>query len=273
MKESTTTGLICLRDNLDIEYKIAKIEYIERADESFTYIFTPFYNVIDLLSPPDFQGIPGLDLDLRKPKYVRENIVPVFISERAPNKNREDLWQLLESVGMKYLNQLEWLIRTKLQYFGDRFYVKRYKSDDEKQSVELGEPEGHERAKSICLRILQAICSGQDVRGSGYSIDDSNRKAYYSLLISLYRAEVEYPKKKRLEGVRESAAEGHYRGRQRILIDEIKAAGVFDEFRHGKISEPEALEKLGVSRSTFYRRLKEHDAEYFRLYKTPKFPD
>ena len=137
MKEMKTTGIICLSDDLHIEYKIAKIEYTERDDDSFTYVFTPYYNVIDLLSPPVFQGIPGLDLDLRKPEYVRENTIPVFISERAPNKNRENLWELLENEEMKYLNQLEWLIRTKMQYSGDRLYVKKISVDDEKQCIEL----------------------------------------------------------------------------------------------------------------------------------------
>ncbi len=258
MKEMTTTGLICLRDDLELEYKIAKIEYTEREDESFVYVFTPYYPVIDLLSPPNFQGIPGLNLDLHKPQYVRENIVPVFISERAPNKNREDLWTLLESVDMKYLNQLEWLMRTKLRYSGDRLYVRRLLSGDEKQCVELADPAEHDRARTICQRILQVICLGHDVRASGYSIDDSNRKAFYALLISLYRKEIEYPKTRRREGTRKAAAAGKYRGRQRIRIDDTKAIEVLGQFRQGKLTEAQALEKLGISRATFYRRLKEY---------------
>jgi hypothetical protein len=258
MKEMTTTGLICLRDDLDIEYKIAKIVYTEREDESFTYVFTPYYNVIDLLSPPVFQGIPGLDLDLRKPDYVRENSIPVFISERAPGKNREDLWELLKNAQMKYLNQLEWLIRTKTRYPGDRLYVKKLSADDEKQCVELKESIKHERARAICNRLLKAICYGHDVKANGYWIDDSNRKEFYSLLISLYQNEIDYPRSKRIEGIRRSAVEGNYRGRQRIQIDDTKAIEVFNKFRRGKTTEAEALEKLGISRATFYRRLKEH---------------
>lgn len=73
----------------------------------------------------DFQGIPGLDLDLKKKSYTRENVIPVFISERAPAKNREDLWELLEKCDMQYLNPVEWLIRTNTQYPGDKLFVKR----------------------------------------------------------------------------------------------------------------------------------------------------
>lgn len=261
MKEITNTGLICLRDDLDIEYKIAKIEYTECENESFTYVFTPYYDVIDLLSPSVFQGIPGLDLDLRKPEYVRKNMIPVFISERAPNKNREDLWQLLENAEMKYLNQLEWLIRTKTRYPGDRLYVKRLSADDEKHCIELEESIEYERARVICKRILKAICYGNDVKANGYSIDDSNRKGFYFLLISLYRNEIDYSRNKQLEGIRKSAAMGNYRGRQRIQIDDTKAIEVINRFRHGKITEADALEKLGISRSTFYRKLKEYESK------------
>ena len=100
---------------------IVEIEYTEREDESFFYKITPNYSVISLLSEKDFQGIPGLNLDLKKESYIRENIVPVFISERTPGENREDLWVLLESCNMRYLNRLEWLIRTKTRYSGDSF--------------------------------------------------------------------------------------------------------------------------------------------------------
>lgn len=54
---------------------------------------------------------------------MRENVVPVFISERTPGENREDLWELLEECGVQYLNRLEWLIRTETRYSGDGMYV------------------------------------------------------------------------------------------------------------------------------------------------------
>ena len=50
---------------------------------------------MDLLPNNIFQGIPGLNLELRKDKYVRKNMTPVFISERTPSAHREDLWELL----------------------------------------------------------------------------------------------------------------------------------------------------------------------------------
>jgi hypothetical protein len=261
MKEMTTTGFICLRDELDFEYRIARITYTEREDESFTYVFTPYYPVIDLLSPPVFQGIPGLDLDLRKSEYIREEAVPVFISERAPNRNREDLADLLEQVGMKYLNQLEWLIRTDLRYSGDRLYVRKPDPDEEKHCISFPESVEPERARVLCRRLLTAICQGDDVKANGYSIDDDNRKEFHSLLISLYRNELLSLRGTRIEGIRNSAAKGKYRGRQRIRIDEPKALEIFGGFRKGTITEAEALKRLAFSRSTFYRRLKDFESK------------
>ncbi|MDD2393797.1 MAG: hypothetical protein PHN99_08510 [Eubacteriales bacterium] len=261
MNQITTSGIICLRDDLGLEYRVAEITYTEKADGSFSYVFTPNYSVIDLLSPPEFQGIPGLDLDLRKPQYIRENMTPVFISERSPGENRENLWELLEEVGMKYLNRLEWLIRTTTRYSGDRMYVKRLTDEDLKHCVTIHDPGIYERAVMICERILKIICYGNDVRTDGFSIDDSNRKAFYSLLIPLYRNEKFYSKQRRVMGISDSVAAGKYRGRKRIQIEDTKAFEVFRGFRSGRITESEALKILNVSRATFYRRLKEFSRE------------
>ena len=199
MRELTTTGLICVRDDYGIEYVVSKISYTVREDESYKYVFTPNYSVIDLLTYNEYQGIPGLKMELRKEEYVRENMVPVFISERSPNKNREDLWELLAEVGLDYHNQLEWLIRTDTRYSGDRFYVKRFTEADEKHCVVIDEPSYEERALSYCKRVLDVVCAGHDVQTENYLIDDSNRKQFYHLLTTLYRSEYEAKRKKEAE--------------------------------------------------------------------------
>jgi hypothetical protein len=53
------------------------------------------------------------------------NYVPVFITERTPGPSREDLWELLESVGLDYYDRLEWLIRTDLRAAIDNLIVER----------------------------------------------------------------------------------------------------------------------------------------------------
>lgn len=70
MREVKTVSMICVKDDYGFEYHISKIEYIEREDESYTYLFTPNYSVIDLLPSSIFQGIPGLNLDPLKADEV-----------------------------------------------------------------------------------------------------------------------------------------------------------------------------------------------------------
>ena len=80
MKKLVTQGDICLQDEYNFVYKVAEIVYTLWENENFVYEIKPNYSVIELLDAKDFQGIPGLDLDLKKERYIRENIVPVFIS-------------------------------------------------------------------------------------------------------------------------------------------------------------------------------------------------
>ena len=180
MKEQTTTGTICIKNKLGIEFRLCRIDYTVRDDGHYSYVFKPDYSVIDMLSTPLFQGIPGLDLDLRKEEYVREDMVPVFISERTPGENRVDLWDLLQSVGMDHLNRLEWLIRTDMQYFGDPMYVVRY------EEPEVIDMRGAELTfRMMALKIMKAICAGNDVVLRDTVIDKKNRTFAYRLLSNM----------------------------------------------------------------------------------------
>lgn len=254
MKEMVTTGVICMDDEFDFSYHIATIRYIEREDESFRYEISPNYSVISLLSEKQFQGIPGLDLSLRKETYVRENVVPVFISERSPGENREDLWILLEECNMKYLNRLEWLVRTETRYSGDGFYVCTMEKKNLKVSSidELGN-----RSSVISRQMLEAICSGGEIVTDDFVIDDSNRKAYYELFMAMYRTERKYLDDRRRQGIKEASSKGKYVGRARIRIDKLELQAIFEEYEAGRISGRDAADKLEVSASTFFRRYRE----------------
>lgn len=257
MREVVTSGTICLDDEYGFTYYIASIKYIEREDESFRYEITPNYSVINLLSEKIFQGIPGLDLSLKKETYVRENIVPVFISERTPGENREDLWLLLEKYDMEYLNRLEWLIRTDTRYSGDGLYVcKKEKEVLTISSIaELGN-----RSSIISRKALEVICLGGDIVTKDFTIDDSNRKEYYELFMAMYRTEKKYLDERRKNGIQKSAKEGNYAGRSRIKIDKLELQDIFDSYESGRISGREAANMLQISTSTFYRRYREHES-------------
>lgn len=104
---------------------VGKIEYQKFEDNSYQYIITPFWNVINLLPTNVFAGIPGIKMEKRLDQYYRVNYEPVFIKERTPPPNREDLWELMESVGLDYYDRLEWLIRTPMRAANDNLIVER----------------------------------------------------------------------------------------------------------------------------------------------------
>ena len=227
MKEVVTRGTICLDDDYNFTYCVAGIRYIEREDESFCYEIRPNYSVISLLSDKHFQGIPGLDLNLKKAVYVRENVVPVFISE----------------------------IRTDTIYPGDGLYVCKKEKEflDISSIEELGN-----RSSVISRRVLEAICSGGEIVTRDFTIDDTNRKVYYELFMAMYRTERKYLDERRRDGIKKASAQGKYVGRSRIKIDKMELNDIFDAYEAGKVSGREAANLLQISASTFFRRYREY---------------
>ena len=104
---------------------VAQIDYQEFDEENFQYVIRPYWEIIDGLPTSVFQGIPGIDMDLRLERYYRVNYIPTFIAERTPSENREDLWDILESVGLDYYDRFEWLLRTTMRSANDNLIVER----------------------------------------------------------------------------------------------------------------------------------------------------
>lgn len=104
---------------------IGQIDYQEFDEENFQYVIAPYWEIIDGLPASVFQGIPGIDMDLRLERYYRVNYIPTFIAERTPSESREDLWELLASVGLDYYDRFEWLLRTTLRSANDNLIVER----------------------------------------------------------------------------------------------------------------------------------------------------
>lgn len=245
MRSNLTKGIICIKDNYNIEYRVSIIEYEEFEDETYEYRFYPNYEIIGLLNDDIFQGIPGLNLDLRKEVYIRNNMTPVFISERTPGPNRENLYEMLENVGMEYLNRLEWLIRTNLKYSGDNFYVIRYEEETKISDINMNK--NGLNLHSIIRILLNEICKGNIVRIDDYEINNNNRKDIYNILIKLYSKSYNF--------IKNNLEKNDARGRK---IKFVGNENIFKEYLNKTISVEEALTLLNISRSTFFRELKKY---------------
>lgn len=59
------------------------------------------------------------------------------------------------------------------------------------------------------------------------------------------------------EGIAAAKAKGLYKGRKRIEVNNFEQ--VYNEWKVGKITAVKAMDKLGITKSTFYRRVKEYE--------------
>lgn len=258
MKTYYSRGLIVVKDKFNITYLLSKIEYFYNEDETFKYVFTPSYSTISLLKSDIFQGLPGLNLDIKKEKYERINRVPVFISERVPNKNREDYYELLKEVNMEYMDPIEYLIRVKGQYFGDPYFVITYK---DKEKIDLDNLKGKYTNTELNKIILDNIAIGNDIIFNDTLINDDNRKLIYDILIKLYKRSVTYKKEKQLEGISLAKINGKYKGRKRIEIDVINFLNYLNKINNKEITVKEACKNLGITIDKFYREKKRINKE------------
>ena len=250
MKSFESVGTICLKGQNNFIYKICKITYRLFEDESFEYVFEPNYFLIDLLDSKYFQGIPGLNLDLKKQEYIRKNIIPTFISERVPQKNREDFYELLEKLNMKSMDPIEYLIRTDEQYFGDNLFVIPYES---KKKVFINNINGNETNIFIMKQILEAICNGDDIVINNELVCDVNRKIIHVILMILYTRSYELKKENQKIGIEKAKKAGVYKGRKPKEVDREKLMELLREVESKKMTAKEAAAILNISIDKFYR--------------------
>ena len=226
-----------------------------------------------------FQGIPGIDMDLRLEHYYRVNYVPVFMTERTPGPNREDLWELLDSVNLPYYDRLEWLIRTDLTAACDNLIVERAREESKVEKI-INQEElqrfleegqyGDEiivenlhtlgRSSAECTKSLNrlmhygiALSSLQE--GLKLSVEDY--KSFLPIFATMYKMDRENKKNKQRAGIEKAKENGVYKGRKRLSVDEEFFKDIVNQLKEKKITVDEALKVTGFSKATFYRRMRE----------------
>jgi len=249
MNKKTFEGSITI-EHEGIIYYVSNLSYTIWEDDSFEFVFVPNYFVIDLLPTSVFQGIPGLNLDERKERYVRKNIMPTFISERVPQKNREDFFELLKEVGMDYLNPIEYLLKTKKQYSGDPLKLKEMNA---KSLVNINDVEFKNNTFGLTKIILDNLAKGNDVFFEGSVIDNTNRKSFFNVLNALYVKSLKGREASRNAGIERAKQSGKYKGRKPVPVDMILFNESLKDISNGLISVREACKRLNISIDKFYR--------------------
>ena len=136
---------------------VAQIDYQEFDEENFQYVISPYWEIVDGLPASVFQGIPGIDMDLRLKDYYRVNYIPTFIAERTPSESREDLWELLESVDLDYYDRFEWLLRTKMRAANDNLIVERRRIEETVGQFASGIISGLQYGDKVIVESMESI--------------------------------------------------------------------------------------------------------------------
>lgn len=271
-----SSGIIYAVDSNYDKYAVGRIDFERYDEQNFQYVFSPEWSVIDALPTSIFQGIPGLDMSLRLEQYYRVNMTPYFILERTPGEGREDLWELMDAVGLDYYDRFEWLLRTNMRCGIDNLIVERaetarqitfvpgMKLPDNLQPGDCVAIESFSSmAKTNCqLRnyLLQILRSGAQIWDKSEERILSKAECSILLNLLLLQASLESTRKQQQHkaGVLQAKHAGKYSGRKKIAVDQHLLRQIAKDFGEHKITEAEAMQRAGIpSRSTFYRRLKE----------------
>ena len=253
---------------------VAQIDYQEFDEENFQYVISPYWEIVDGLPASVFQGIPGIDMDLRLKDYYRVNYIPTFIAERTPSESREDLWELLESVDLDYYDRFEWLLRTKMRAANDNLIVERRRIEETVGQFASGIISGLQYGDKVIVESVESIAdttagltdgmfnivtSGIDVvTESGQVLVDAMTRA---AMIPYMVAQRIMSRRERIShqqaGIEQAKKDGKYAGRKPTPVDENVLRQVAKELDKGIITVEEAMKRTKInSRSTFYRKLR-----------------
>lgn len=113
----------------------------------------------------------------------------------------------------------------------------------------------------IRIRILEIPTTLMDIDPQNDWVLDMINKILIEVYASLAEQEMEKRVKRQREGIEVAKAAGKYKGRIPIKIDRDKFMAVYEKYRSGEISAVQAMQQLSLKPNTFYRRIKEYEAQ------------
>lgn len=219
-------GLIKASDQSGAQYCVGEISYERYDDQNFQYVVTPYWEQIESLPIQIFSGIPGFDMSVRRDRYYRVNITPGFIQMRTPSESREDLWELLEEVGLDYYDRFEWLLRSGKRCGDDNLIVVRKRKsrqyDINKEEINLNDLQPGDKVylnhlydittadKPFSNCIYRLLINGADVYISKEQrwIEAEERRVMLYLLLSMEEYADNYASIHQENGIRRAKQAG-----------------------------------------------------------------
>ena len=115
--------------------------------------------------------------------------------------------------------------------------------------------------KDLINLVEQLKSKGVNLISTKENIDTNTPQGrlMFTIFAGLAEFERECTLQRQAEGIAEAKKRGVYKGRQRIEVDTDTFTKVYDEWKQGNITARTAMQKLGLSANTFYRRVKEYE--------------
>lgn len=89
--------------------------------------------------------------------------------------------------------------------------------------------------------------------------DTPQGKFVLTIFAALSELEREYIRQRQYEGIAIAKREGRYKGRKPKEIDQTELEGLVERWKRGEIKQAYICKKLGISRSTLARKIKENN--------------
>ena len=232
-----------------ILFKIGKLTYRLFDNDDFEYEIEIYPDVLNVLKDVE---IPGLNINkMIENKYVWLNKVPVFIQDRILPRNRVNLHEEIKRdyPHAKGYTPLSILIDSPKQYSGDLLSLRSEFAFDQilNEQAKNGNPNSESIYTNITM-ILKIIAARGNLKiNSDEIVTNDNRAQFLTTFMYLYEQVISY--------YRDKSANSPALVRVGKTNNEI--CEIVNLWSHGIISEEEALTRAQMSRSTFYRRLKE----------------
>lgn len=130
---------------------------------------------------------------------------------------------------------------------------------------DIVEAESYSRLARNTKDLLEII-DKLDEKGAAFishkeKIDTSTPQGRLMMTIfaGLAQFEREQTLQRQAEGIAIAKAEGKYKGRQPIAVEEETFKLTYDAWKSGKLTATAAMKMLGLKPNTFYRRIKEYE--------------
>lgn len=125
--------------------------------------------------------------------------------------------------------------------------------------------ESYSRLARSTVDLLK-IVDELNIRGIGFishkeNIDSTTPQGKLMLTIfgGIYQFERECMLQRQKEGIAIAKAQGKYKGRKPIEVDEAKFIDIYKQWKDGQFKAVDAMRKLNLTKPTFYRKVKEYE--------------